>query len=197
MPISFSETVGWGCPRLSVSGCCREQGLHPSPLALMSDGKTPAGSHLMLGVSRGYFEGRQFFREGWGLCQCAGLCVSRAAAGHLGYLQTQFSVDTGNYPHPHFPPLLEPGSWAPEVGSVVAFLPAAQTLPAHTRAGMEERDGGHELGALGEGWPGECWRQLRAGWEPLTLTHSSRAALSPTLVIKLPVLQLLDESVHP
>lgn len=109
----------------------------------MSDGKTPAGSHLMLGVSRGYFEGRQFFREGWGLCQCAGLCVSRAAAGHLGYLQTQFSVDTGNYPHPHFPPLLEPGSWAPEVGSVVAFLPGHK-LSLHT----PEQGWRSEMGAM-------------------------------------------------
>lgn len=61
---------------------------------------------------------------------------------------------------------------------------------------MEEREG--QIAALGEGWPGDCWRQHRAGWEPLTLTHAAGAALSSLLVIKLPALQpLRNVSVHP
>lgn len=44
-------------------------------------------------------------------------------------------------------------------------------------------------GALGEGWPWECWRQHRAGWEPLMLTPSG-AALSLAIIIKIPALSL-------
>lgn len=39
-------------------------------------------------------------------------------------------------------------------------------------------------GALGEGWPGECWRQHRAGHEPLMLSVSG-AALSPMVISSL------------
>lgn len=97
-------------------------------------------------------------------------------------------METGNYPAPFspLPSLLESRSWAPELGLVLPTLPAAEVLPAHTTAGVVElRDWSPEwqIGALGEGWPGECWRQHRAGGEPLTLTHSSGAALSPSLVI--------------
>lgn len=125
------RNCGRGLRWLSAWGCSPEQSLCASPLALTSDGKPPAGSHLTLEGITGLFRVKTVFPRRLGLCQCAGLCVSRAAAGHPGYLQTQVSVDTGKSPAPHFPPLLEPGSWAAEAGPC-GGLPPRHTNSLHT-----------------------------------------------------------------
>lgn len=86
MRISFSETVGWGCPRVSVSGYSMEQGLHPSPLALTSDGKAPAGSHLMLGGYHGVILSEDSFSKKVG--GCASVLGSASAGQPLVILGT-------------------------------------------------------------------------------------------------------------
>lgn len=126
-----------------------------------------------------------------GLCQYAGLCLSGTATVIIAALTDLFSVGTGDHPTSFSriptPPRAKGAQHPPSM---------LQKFSAHSRAWMEDREG--KIAALGEGWPGDCWRQHRAGWEPPTLTHAAGAALSSLRVIKLPALQPLPNvSVHP
>lgn len=115
------ETLWAGATLGPGVGVSHGAGPPSAPRAMMSAGKIPAGRHLMLGC-HGVILSEDRFPRRSGLCQCAGLCVSRAAAGHLGYLQTQFSVVAGSHPAPlSLPPpsqsegpgLLRLGAWCP------------------------------------------------------------------------------------
>lgn len=127
------------------------------------------------------------------MCQYAGFCLGGAATGH--HPSAHRPVFCGHWRSPHFlspPPVPTP----PRAKGAQHPPSMLQRFSAHSRAWLEDREG--QIAALGEGWPGDCWRQHRAGWEPLTLTHAAGAALSSLLVIKLPASQPLPNvSVHP
>lgn len=66
-------------------GCSPEQSLCASPLALTSDGKPPAGSHLTQEGIPGLFRVKTVFREGRG---CASVLGSASAGPLLVILGT-------------------------------------------------------------------------------------------------------------
>jgi hypothetical protein len=105
------------------------------------------------------------------------LCVSSAPLDTYNAQLSEETTVTTILPSPR----ILPGKldWKMELWLLRAQAPPHREFAVFLRSrnphclaepGTEQRLGPRADGALGEGWPGECWRQHRAGWEPLMLS---------------------------
>ena len=172
----FSEKgmVVPGCWVVRQQGSCRSSWICPDPVCVLFRGIFPARILAWVAVSssRGSSPPRDQTRVS---CIAGGFFIAEPPgkpAVLCGNWQLRCSFLSTSHPSQSEGPGLLRLGWC---------HPPSRLQKVSRQQGLVELRLGpvQQIRALGEGWPGECWRQHRAGWEPLTLTHSSGAALSP------------------